>query len=267
MLGRAELLAAVRAALEPHQAVRTLFEGGSASFGRADAYSDIDLVADVAPGNEDMIFAALEEALGALVRRALPDCTEPFLARKIVPVPAWHGMHQRFYKLAGASEWLLLDIALRPADKPELFAETERHGAPQAIFDKDGTLHPMPLDTAAQAQQMAKRRAELREALVLFGNFVEKECHRGRALDALAMYHGMLLRPLVELLRMKHDPARFDYGLRYLDFDLPPDVLARLTPLAYPADMGALLGAQAAAREWIAQLLEALDGAGAEDPA
>lgn len=261
MTGRDGLIAAIRAALEPLEHVSALFEGGSAAFGRADEYSDIDLVADVTPGEEDSVFAVLEDTLAALVRRALPDCAQPFLARKLVPVPAWHGMHQRFYKLAGVDEWLLLDIALRPADKPELFAETERHGTARVLFDKQGRIKPAPLDSAAQRERIAQRLAEIRENLILFGNFAEKECRRARSLDAVAMYHAMLLRPLVELLRMKHDPARHDYGLRYLDFDLPPDVHARLAALAYPASVDGLLAAQAQTREWMAELLSELSPA------
>lgn len=255
MSERAELIAVIHTALEPLEHVHTLFEAGSASFARDDEFSDIDLVADVTPGQEELSFAVLEAALAAYVHQRNPAVAQPFLARKLIPLPAWHGMQQRFYKLAGVSEWLLLDIALRPADKPELFAEPERHGTARVLFDKQGLIRPAPLDLPGQQERMRQRLAELRENLILFGNFAEKECRRGHALDALAMYHSMLLRPLAELLRMKHDRARFDFGLRYLDFDLPPAVHARLTALAFPADLAMLELAQAEARAWMAQLL------------
>jgi hypothetical protein len=244
--------------LEPIPDVLAVFEAGSASFGRVDDFSDIDLVADVQPGAEDVVFELLEAGLAACVKSELPHCAEPFLARKIIPVPAWHGMHQRFYRLAATNEWLLLDIALRPANQPELFAEAERHGSPCVIFDKRGRIKAAPLDLAAQRTSITQRLAELRENLILFGNFAEKECRRGRAIDAVAVYHGMLPRPLVELLRIRHDPARHDFGLRYLDFDLPTEVHARLAALAYPAGLDELLSCQAEAREWMAELLDEL---------
>ena len=44
---------------------------------------------------------------------------------------------------------------------------------------------------------------------------------RIRWFNAMASYLAYSIRPLVELLRMRHCPDRFDYGLRYLDRDLP----------------------------------------------
>ena len=37
-------------------------------------------------------------------------------------------------------------------------------------------------------------------------------------------YWMATIKPLVELLRMRHSPVRWDFGMRYLDRDLPPSV-------------------------------------------
>ncbi len=61
---------------------------------------------------------------------------------------------------------------------------------------------------------------------------------------------------MVRLLRVEHCPWRHDYGLRYLDEDLPADVAARV------ADAGARRPSAAAARQsaacfaWLDELLE-----------
>jgi hypothetical protein len=42
-IGRADIVAALRGAVEPLPGARAMWEGGSVAFGRADAWSDLDL--------------------------------------------------------------------------------------------------------------------------------------------------------------------------------------------------------------------------------
>jgi hypothetical protein len=258
MLERREIIAGLRDVLEPRDAVHSLFESGSTAFGRADEYSDIDLVADVVDGHEDEVFTLIETELTRLVRMHEPDSPRPLLERKLIPQPAFHGMAQRFYKLAATSEWLLLDICLRPTSKPGHFAERQRHGDPHIVFDKTGAAAPTEIDPEEWSARLAARVGELREHFALFGNFAEKEIRRGRRLDALGMYLAMVLRPLVELLRIKHCPERYDFGLRYAQFDLPLEVVTHLEDLWFVKDPGDLQFKQAEARDWADALLQEL---------
>jgi hypothetical protein len=255
MLDRKRIALALQAALEPLPAVASLWEAGSAAFGRADEYSDLDLVADVADGHEDEVFAVVEDTLAALVRAEEPGCAQPILERKAIPQPAFHGMAQRFYKLAATSEWLLIDFCLRPLSKPGHFGEVERHGTPIVYFDKTGAAQTTRLDQAEWKGHLARRVEAMREQFAMFGNFAEKEVRRGRALDAIAMYHGLILRPLLELVRIKYSPERHDFGPRYAQFDLPAEVVSRMERLWYVRDMDDILGKQAEARAWAAELL------------
>lgn len=247
---RTAIVAAARAALEPLPYVSALFEAGSAAFGRADAVSDVDLMVDVDVGHEDEVFAALEAALTALA---------PIASRWILPTPAWHGMTQRFYHLAGTPPYLLVDVCLRPADKPELFAEREHHGEPVVYFDKRGRVHSTALDRDKLRRDIATRLEQLRPQLTLLEHLVPKELDRGHPLDAIALYQGLVVRPLVEALRMRYCPTRHTFGLRYLTYDLPADVVARLEPLLFVHDTADLRAKHAAAVAWCKEELAAVD--------
>ena len=59
---------------------------------------------------------------------------------------------------------------------------------------------------------------------------------RGDDVEATAMWMGQTLRPLVDLLRIRHNPERFDYGLRYTGYDLPQSARLELNALLWPRD-------------------------------
>jgi len=247
-LAHDRLVTAIRAAVEPLDHVHALFEAGSAAFGRADALSDIDLTMDVDEGREDETFAAVEAALAALA---------PIELRWIIPTPAWHGMAQRFYRLEGAPPHLMVDLTLRPAGQPEIFAERELHGEPVVYFDKRGMVRSTGSDPAKVQADVAARLATLRVQIPLLEHLVAKELVRGHPTDAMGYYLGLVLRPLVELLRIRHCPARHAFGLRYLDHDLPAEDVARLTPLLFVRDAEDLAVKHAAAVAWCEALLAA----------
>lgn len=68
-----------------------------------------------------------------------------------------------------------------------------------------------------------------------------KETNRGNHIEAMFFYLGQTYRPLVEVLRMKHCPQRFNYAARYVYYDLPEDVVKHLENLIFikPEDMEA----------------------------
>ena len=78
---------------------------------------------------------------------------------------------------------------------------------------------------------------------------------RDRDIEALAAYWGYTLRPLVELLRMCHCPPRWDFGMRYLERDLPQPIYEKLRDLMFVDDPADLEARHAAASDWGIRLL------------
>ena len=67
------------------------------------------------------------------------------------------------------------------------------------------------------------------------------------------------IRPLAELLRMRSCPLRWDFGMRYLDRDLPPALYSRVRDLAFVQDIEDLESKLSTATAWGAALLRELD--------
>lgn len=252
LISRHNITSDLVAALEPLDFVNAFWEAGSAAFGELDGRSDIDLLADVADGRVADAFAVIE--------RTLLDIA-PFEHRWEVPEPTPHGHAQRFYRLVGTGPHLWVDVVVMERSATARFDEIERHGVPVVFFDKLDAVRALPMDTAELERMITARLQMIRDAGPLYLSLARKEVERENPVAAISLYHALALRPLIELLRMKHCPYRFDFGARYLERDLPADVRERLVNLAYPRgveDVGRMLDI---AQTWILSLLEELDPA------
>jgi hypothetical protein len=118
------------------------------------------------------------------------------------------------------------------SDPRRYYNQTERHGRPLVLVDRAGVVRPGPLDQAELAATLAREVAGIRERLAFTLPLVAKEVRRGDALAALGLWHRHLLAPLVTLYRVRHTPARHDFGTRYTRHDLPAQVQETLAELA-----------------------------------
>ncbi|MCG8416769.1 MAG: hypothetical protein MJE77_02350 [Proteobacteria bacterium] len=250
-ISRQQILAAMRAALEPVDHVNAMWLGGSAAFGVDDELSDIDVQLDVADGRHTDAFAITEAALETL---------SPIAHRWHVPEPAWHGHSQRIYRLRDCPEHLLVDLAImqRGSDAPR-FNEREIHGEPVVVFDKLGIISAVPVDRAAHRQAMKAHLERERAKLALVRHFPGKEIARGNEVDALWRYQRMILLSLITVLRSRYAPFFYDFAPRYLKRDLPPHVYARLMRLSFVADLADLEAKVAEAIAWATEEYESLD--------
>lgn len=232
-LHRQEIVDTIYNALWPLTAVRALWLGGSEASGRTDTYSDIDCQALVEDESVEAVFTAVADALNTL---------SPIDQQYRIPEPTWHGHSQAFYRLKDAPPWLLVDMAILKTSSPleSRLLEAERHGHQKILFDRDGLIQPTPFDRAAHTATMKSRLPHLATRFDLFHIFVNKGIWRQDAPDAISTYHAMVIRPLVELLRMRYCPDRYDYGLRYLQRDLPPEVYQQFEPLMFCRDLAEL---------------------------
>ena len=247
---RKSIVQALTADLEPRAFVHAFYEGGAAAFNRVDEWSDLDLYVIVDDAEVSDTFDAVEKVLGGLSRIRIGH---------EVTWPAASGIHQRFYRLDETNEFLLVDLAVLTVSAPDKFLVREIHGDVVVFFDKDGTVRPTPLDTEHFVRSVLDRRRRLRERMELFGPFVQKEIYRGNWLEALDFYRGLVLQSLVEALRMRYGPRRYDFRMRYVHRELPEDVVRRLEHLAFVADANDLAAKYAEAVAWFREAIDQVD--------
>ncbi len=242
---RRQVLAVIDAALVDMPEALAAWEGGSVATGRADAWSDIDLVILAADGAAQKVLAAVEAATVGF---------GPVVNAYAVPEPAWHGGSQRFWQLAGLGPHLMLDVVVLGLEAPERFLAPERHGRAVLRFDRGGHTALPPFDVDSHVQAMQRAHADARARFAIFQALVEKEIRRGHLLDALGFYQGLTLRPLVQVLGMLHRPLTWDFGHRYLHGDLPRDVAARLADLHLVGGLEELAAKHPLAVAWFQEL-------------
>ena len=237
---------AVTEALRPLPTVFAGWEGGSAAFDAVDAYSDIDLEYLVA---DDASF----EDLYALAETGM---------EAVSPITASHTPLQgRYYKLKDGGDFLLIDLIFHRVGGSDYHLEIERHGEKVPLFDKGDWLRPTPLDEDALAMRRDRRYRELQTWFPMSQVFVRKAILRGQHVEAVNAFWAATLKPLADLLRMRYCPVRWDFGVRYLDRDLPPAVYAQVRDLAFVKDLGDLEVKLATATAWGSALLRELESA------
>ncbi|MCB1219697.1 MAG: hypothetical protein H7A35_11580 [Planctomycetales bacterium] len=234
----------LRAAFEQLEQVDAMWLGGSKAFGRDDELSDLDVQFEVEADWIEQGFALVEQVLSEV---------SPISARNRMAEPAWHGMSQCFYQLADAPEHLMIDLCFRRRGNREgpQFNEIEIHGNPVILFDKTGCVNPVHINMDEQVAKARARVPYVAEHFRLYRHLPDKELQRGNPIDALNFYNQMVLATLMRLLRIRYDPARYDWGSRYLHHHLPADVHARLEPLYFVADSADLERKYMLCRKWI----------------
>jgi len=247
---REQIIECIRHAAESLPNVNAMWLGGSDSFGLADEYSDCDIQMDVIDGTEEETYAVIEAELAKL---------SPIKHTWALPLPTWHSHHQRFYLLRDASVYALVDLVLMARSSTRRLNERELHGEPVVLFDKLGVIHSTANDKDAQRKKLAEALQQHQLQARMFEGFFPKNVARGNLGGAFMEHITFVLRRLQQVLRMRYDPHRFEFSLRYAPQDLPPAVAEELTQLCFVSDLEDLKRKHARAREWFWQEAEALD--------
>jgi hypothetical protein len=247
---REQVIELLHGALAPLAWVNAAWLGGSDAFGRADELSDVDLQVDVDDGHVAATFGAVEAALAA---------ASPIVARLVMPMPTWHGHAQRFYRLRDTAEFTAVDVVVfQRSDPRRYYNQTERHGRPWSCSTGPGSSGPAPSSRPSCAPPWPGRSpasgSGCRSPLPL----VAKEVRRGDALAALGLWHRHVLAPLVTLYRVRHTPARHDFGTRYTRHDLPAEVQETLAELAFVTGLDDIAAKLPAAERLLGELLDEL---------
>lgn len=214
-------------ALKPLGYVHAFWEGGAAALNRIDEWSDIDLYLVVDDKKVDETFLVVEKALKSL---------SPIKQKYDVAHSSESGIFQAFYRLGGASEYLVIDLAVLTLSSPDKFLKPEIHGDGVFFFNKSDKVKVPSLDTKTMIGKLLKRLERLRTRFDMFNNFVQKEVNRGNYLEAIDFYRVLTLGSLVEALRMRYNPLHYNFGIRYVHYEIPLEEIEKLKRLFFVKD-------------------------------
>ncbi len=247
---RTDIMTALVAALKPLDYLLAVWEGGAASFGRIDEWSDIDLYVVCEDDHVEETIRSIENSLLSVseidVHYRLPE-------------PTWHGHSQCFYRLKRASPFLFLDVVVMKRSSKDKFLQFRIHGGPQIYFDKSGVVKDDFADTGSFLSRIEARLQELKTNFELFQVLTLKELNRGNSIEALVFYLSSTYRPLVEVLRIKYCPLHYNFYSRYIHYELPPDVVERLSRLAFSGSPEDIRKNRAEAEAWFWKTVESID--------
>ena len=228
--------------------VLACYVGGSLVNDRVDDDSDLDATIVTTGDAKEPVF---EQLLGRL------DADFEVEHRWVLPTPTWHGGLQLFAHLrrsSDAGDLLIIDLVVDSAQPQWLSVDPRRHGRPLVLHDPGDQVSVRPDDDAVLRAEAAESADRIAARLPVAEWLVAKAVRRGHWPEAYAGYLRLGIDPLVQLLRTEHSPARWDFGLRYLD-DLPTDVADRVVALL-PAGQGRLAEQVAECFAWQRELLD-----------
>ena len=219
--------------------VRCAWVGGSAATGGWDEWSDLDVVVLVTPGSHDGAY----ERIVASARASFPlDHVWQ------LPAGVWPGGRQAFLNTQPrpgrlAEPTVLVDLVVWDLTDERRSVDPRRHGDIDVRHDPDGLVVIAPDDEGVMAAAREEAVDQARQRRATGEWLVNRAVARGHLAEATDLYLRFGLGPVVRLLRIRHCPWRHDYGLRYLDTDLPTAEKDRVLSLLPRADR---LGEQSA---------------------
>ena len=246
---RDDVIKALVNALERLDYAHALYEGGAIAFNRADEWSDLDLYLVVDDDKVDESFLVVEKALSTL---------SPIKQKYEVKQLPWPGVSQAFYKLEHASEYLLIDFAVLKLNGSEKFLEPEIHGKPVFHFNKGSMVKAPTLDKDKLKRDLHERFVRLKDRFAMFNVFVQKEINRGNYVEALVLYYSLTLGSVVDALRIRYSPFHHDFKTRYMQYELPKEVVEKLEGLYFVRDRKNLETKYREATEWFDQIMSKL---------
>lgn len=248
--GRDEIVQALVHALEPLDFVYALWEGGAVAFDRVDEWSDIDICVDAEDDRVEEAFPVAEQALERLA---------PIELKYDVDFPKLGDYVQAFYRLKGISKYMVIDFAVFRHSADDKLLVPEIHGASKFHFNKHDAVEIPRLDRPQFITKLRKRIESIQKRFDMFGCFIEKEIQRGNWIEALHFYHRFTLGLLVELLRIRYNPVRHDFGTRYVYHDLPSALVKRLEDLFFVKDACDLQAKYRTAEAWLVETVQQVD--------
>lgn len=242
---RDAIIQSLKAELEPNRSVFALWLEGADAVAKVDAYSDIDIWIDAADGDEDDIFAEVE----CILSRLSP------VDFKFEPKRPHPKIRQRLFHLAGTPEFLIADVCIQSHSRVFWYTKGHPDNAVRILFDKCDVIEFREADEHQQKMEIQDREAELKETFLFYQAWTKKALKRGDFLEGFSYYEEMVLRPLIELIRIKYQPLKREFYLKHIKRDLPDDVVRRLEPLFKVGSVEDIEDNLRLASQWFDELL------------
>ena len=247
-------LAWLREQGENDPAIRVVFLGGSAVTGGYDDHSDIDVEVLATPG----------EAVPAY-QRLMDAARRDFEVYGVWELPAatWPDGRQAFLDLTVDAGDLsvptrIIDLHVSDLADHHRTVDPRRHGEQLVLHDPEGLVELRPDDEEAMERERREAVAQFAARRTIAAWLVNRAIARDQLAEAVVFHLQFAVNPLVRLLRIRHSPARHDFGLRYLEKDLPEGYAERVEALLPGPDLQARADAAFA---WQDELLAELSPA------
>jgi len=226
-------LAWLRAQGETDPDVRVVFIGGSAVTGGYDEHSDLDVEVLTTPGASETTY-----------RRMLDAALRDFEVHHVweLPESTWPDGRQAFLNLTADAGDLsrptrIIDLHVSDLADAHRYVDERRHGVPHVVHDPEGLVELRHDDEEAMESSRREAVAQAAARRPTAEWLVNRALARGDEVEAAAFHVAYGINPLVRLLRIKHCPARHDFGLRYLRTDLPEGYADRVASLLEGGDL------------------------------
>lgn len=217
---RTQIIEAMVSGLKAEEYILAIWLEGADGTESVDAYSDVDLVCYVRDGYVGDAMAHLESCLSRLG------------ALDIVYEEPGRPENNRYkvYHLEATSDNLLIDVTFQSETFPVSFLYEDLTVVPVVLVDKANVVKFHHADPQMTRNQL---RIQLAQAQGCYGQRSRaiKYTDRKMFLEALIYYQKYVLGPLVDVLRIAHNPYQSDAFLVHASRDFPPDVVTALERL------------------------------------
>lgn len=229
--------------------VHALWLEGADAHDRVDEYADIDVWLDV---DDEYTEEAFKEVEAILTTIALVESEDRF-------EHSHPQIEQKCYHLEGASEFLVIDVCIQKHSRKFWFRHGFEDEKAKVLFDKNDVVRFKEMDRKEVEKELRQRITDLNHAFHFYRFRVNKEIKRDHFLDALVYYHKYVMHPLIEVLRIKHQPTKRDFYLKHISIDLPSKVVSRFEELFKVTSLQELEDAMRQADEWFEEVTSELD--------
>lgn len=237
---RKKIIEVLKNTLEASPKVLAAFLAGSDAQNKLDKYSDIDF--DIVLNPEDV------EEVEKIVRKTLETISPIKTEFKTSP----SGTLTIIYLFKNFSKFLHVDVLF--ITNPENINDSEIN----VLFDKKGIVKPKEISEKDIEEKIKQRVERIEKYSEPRESYIEKPLFRGQYREAEEQYRNLVLKPLIEALRLKYCPKKSDYHVKDVEKDLPEEVAKKLDDLFNVPTIKELEKKYKQAKEWLNDALQEL---------